>query len=319
MTLVGEFDLTPAQARAGFCAIRSIVEADGPARERGLALLEVAATTLELGDAWAEIPAIEASEIAAVFPAPAARRALADALLIPACIECEVTRAGEMAVRTLAKALGVRSPFVSLLGPIRRRRVLPIKRTLYPRSPDGRRLFERTWAEEGFAGLAKALWFMLGRYVDPPLAARFRELEKLPEGTLGRRFFDDFEARGLAFPGEPRGLPERMIHHDLMHVINGYTTDPAGECELAGFYTGFCPGESFTFIVTVLTTFHLELPVSPPMVLPARGAFDPVRVLAAFLRGRRLAVDIMEPWDYWELMPLELAEARARLGLADRP
>ena len=237
-------------------------------------------------------------------------------LLIPACIECEVTLAGEAAARSFAKALGARSPFVDLLGAMRRGRVLAIKRALYRRSPDARRLFARTWDEEGFTGLVGAVSFMLGRYVDPPLAARFRSLRELPEGSLGRRFFDDFEARGLSFPGEPRGLPERMIHHDLMHVINGYGTDPAGECQLAGFYAGFCPGEPFTFMVTVLTTFQLGLPVSPPMVLPARGAFDPAKVLAAFLRGRRLAVDVMGPWDYWALMPLPIPEVRERLGIA---
>lgn len=93
---------------------------------------------------------------------------------------------------------------------------------------------------------------MTGVFTDPPLAARFHTLAQLPAGTLGRRFHDDFTARGLALPGEPRGLPERMIHHDLMHVINDYGTDPAGECELAGFYAAFCPGDSFTFMVIVM-------------------------------------------------------------------
>lgn len=112
-------------------------------------------------------------------------------------------------------------------------------------------------------------------------------------------------------------MPERMIHHDIMHVLNHYDTDPAGECEIAGFYAGFCSGEAFTFIVTVLTTFHLGMKVSPAAVEPARGAFDPARVLSAFLRGRQLKVDVMGPWDYWALMPLSIGEAQRRLGLSD--
>lgn len=317
MTLVREFQLTPRQAQLAFGAVRAVASADGDPRERGQQLLEVAAATLEQGDDWRDLPPATATELAEAFPSPAARRVLADALLIPACIEGEVTAAGEAAVRSFATALGVRSPFVRLLPAIRRGRVLAIKRTLYPRSPDGRRLMARTWAEEGLLGLWRAIRFMLGLHVDAPLAARFQALGALPQGTLGRRLFDDFEARGLAFPGQPRGLPERMIHHDLMHVINGYGPDPAGECELAGFYAGFCPGEPFTFIVTALTTFHLGLAVSPPMVTPARGAFDPARVLASFLRGRRLGVDVMGPWDYWSLMPLSVAEVRERLGIAE--
>jgi hypothetical protein len=45
----------------------------------------------------------------------------------------------------------------------------------------------------------------------------------------------------MTFPSAPGGLPERMIHHDLMHVIDGDDTDPAGECELGGFYAA-CAG-----------------------------------------------------------------------------
>jgi hypothetical protein len=318
-TLAREFELTPAQARAVLGATRAVAEADGPARERGAELLATLAATLELGDDWRAVPAATAAAVGEAFPSATARRALVDALLIPACIDGEVTAAGEATTRAFARALDVRSPWLRALAAIRRGRVLALKRELYPRSPDARRLFARTWAEEGFGGLWRALLFMLGRFVDPPLAARFRALGELPRGSLGRTFHDDIVARGLAFPGEPRGLPEKMIHHDLMHVINGYPPVPAGECELAGFYAAFCPGDSFTFIVTALTTFHLGLPVSPPMVTPTRGAFDPARVLAAFLRGRRLRLDVMGPWDYWSLMPLTIAGAREQLGIADAP
>ena len=37
--------------------------------------------------------------------------------------------------------------------------------------------------------------------------------------------------------------------------------------------------------------------------------------MAAFLRGRRLKVDVMGRWDYWALMPLPVEEARERLGI----
>ncbi len=100
-----------------------------------------------------------------------------------------------------------------------------------------------------------------------------------------------------------------------MHVINGFGTDAAGECEIGGFYAGFSEGDPLTFIIIALSTFHLGLPVSPAIVTTTRGAFDPERVLAAFLRGRRLTVDVMGPWDYWALMPLSIEEARARIGL----
>ena len=314
-TLAGELGLTRQQARAAFGAFRAVVEADGKPGPAGARLLEVAARTLALGDDWHAVPAASAAEAGEAFPSAEARRTLADALLIPACIEGEVTAAGEAAVLSFARDLGVESHWVRLVPALRRRRVFAVKRQLFRRSPDARRLFQRTWAEEGLLGVWRAVWFILGFHRDPPLAARFRALGELPKGTLGRLFFDDFQARGLAFPGEARGLPERMVHHDLMHVVNGYGTDSAGECEVAGFYAGFSPGDPFTFMVIVLSCFHLGMPVSPAMVLPTRGAFDPARVVAAFLRGRRLKVDVMGRWDYWALMPLPVEEARERLGI----
>ncbi len=310
MTLAGELGLTPRQAQAAFRAVKAVVEAGGAPRAAGARLLDVAASTLDLGAEGSALPAVTSEEIAEAFPSEGARRALVEALIIPACIEGEVTAAGEAVVASFAGALGVRSHWVDLLPALRRRRNLAVKRQLFRRSPDARRILARTWAEEGLGGVFRAFLFVLGRHVDPALAA-------LPEGTLGRRFFDDLASRGLAFPGEPKGMPERMIHHDLMHVVNGYGTDAAGECELAGFYAGFCEGDAFTFVITVLTTFHMGMPVSPAIVQPARGAFDPARVVAAFLRGRKLRVDVMGPWDYWALMPLPIEEARARLGIGE--
>lgn len=318
-TLAGELGLDRGQARAVLGAGRAVVEADGPAGPRAAELLAVAAATLELGDDWRAVPAASAAEVGAAFPSARARRALVDALLIAACIEGQVTVAGEAAVRSFARALAVRSHWVDLLPALRRGRVFAIKRAMMPRSPDARRLFARTWQEEGLRGVWRALKFVLGRFTDPSLAARFRALAALPEGTFGRTFHDALRGRGLALPGEQGGLPERMIHHDMMHVVNDYPAEPAGECELAGFYCGFAPGDAFTFMVIVLATFQLGLPVSPAFVLPARGAFDPARVLAGFLRGRRLAIDVMGPWDYWPLMPLPIAEVRERLGIADPP
>ncbi|HEU4408684.1 MAG TPA: hypothetical protein VFS43_25715 [Polyangiaceae bacterium] len=326
--LARAFGLTRAQSAAALGAVRAVVEADGvPPGARSARLLEVAARALGVADGRAEGEGGEGGEggdgraggevpeLARAFPAPAARRALCDALLVAACIEGEVTAARRAAVRATARRLGVRSPWVDLLGPLGRRDAFAVKRALVTRSPDARRLFARTWQEEGALGLWRAAVFALGLHRDAALAARYRALGGCPVGSFGRAVSDHFAARGLAFPGEKGGMPERMLHHDLMHVLNGYDTDPAGECELAGFYAGSAGGDAFTFVAIALATFHLGLRVSPAVVMPARGAFDPERVLAAYLRGRRLRVDVMGQWDYWALMPLPIEEVRARLGV----
>ena len=253
-----------------------------------------------------------------MFPSQVQRRGLLDALILVVCIDGEVRAARRQALEGLARALGVRSPFLDMLQAFQGKKLLTIKRGLAMHSPDARRLFRRIWQEEGVLGVLRVGQFVLGLHRDRELAGRFRALSSLPPGTFGRAVADHFAARRLAFPGEAGGLPERMMHHDLMHVLNGYDTDAAGECELAGFYWGFTGGEAFTFIMIALATFQLGLRVSPAVVEPARGAFDPRRVLLAFLRGRRLSVDIMGAWDYWVLMPLSMDEAREHLGIGER-
>jgi hypothetical protein len=307
--------LSKTQALAAWHAARSVASADGELGARSGELLRVLSHALGLTDAHVtDVPAQE-TDLGAAFPSPNMRRVLVDALVIPACIEGDVTLGRERAVREIAEQLGVRTRWVDVLPALRQRRVFAVKRALATRSPDARRLFRRIWEEEGFVGVLRAIVFVLGLYRDAPLAARFHALAECPEGSFGRAVADHFRSRGITFPGEKNGMPERMVHHDLLHVLNGYDTDPGGECELGAFYAAFADGDAFTFFVTVLATFHLELRVSPSAVKPARGAFDPERALAAFLRGRSLSVDVMGAWNYWELMPLPLAEARARLGL----
>ena len=303
-----ELELSLAHRRYALSATRRVLEADGvPCGERSVELLGVVAEALGL--------AVDDASIGDPGDVPLSqRRSLVDALVVAAAIEGEVTRARQVAVQGVARALGVRSHWVDLLEALRRRRAFSVKRALMTRSPDARRLFARLWEEEGVLGLLRAVLFAIGLHRDAPLAARYRALANQPPGSLGRAFHDHCTSRGIAFPGEKGGMPERMLHHDLMHVLNGFDTDPAGECELAGFYAGFADGDAFTFIVIALATFHLGLQVSPAAVASSRGAFDPARVLAGFRRGRRVRVDVMGRWDYWALMPLPLDRARATLG-----
>lgn len=318
MSLAQLFQLTPAQTQAAIGSLRTVIEAGGPVDEREAAFLSTCADTLELAEGWTAYAAIPPARAAELFSAPEARQGLVFALIVAACIDTEASAGSVASVRSFAAELGVQTRWVDVLGHASRRRVLPVKIALTRSSPDARRLFERIWAEEGVMGMLRVIRFVLrGGHVESTLAWRFRQLGLLPEGTLGRAFWTSMSERKLAFPGERGGLPVQMIHHDLVHVMNGYPPDPAGECQVAGFYAGFTEGEPFTFLMTVLTTFHLGMPVSPPMVTPAIGAFDPAKVIAAFERGRRLEVDIMGDWDYWELMPLSIAEGRERLGIGD--
>lgn len=317
MSLAKLFQLTPERSAAAFGALRAVIEAGGPVDAREADFLAACAETLEVPDAGPEAAAVTGARLAALFPDAEARRGLVHAMFVAACIDTQVSPGSVDAVHRYAAELGVRTRWLATLRHAARRQSAPIRRALYTHSPDSRRLFQRTWREDGVRGLWRVVRFLLGSSpVDPALARRYRQLGLLPEGTLGRTFWADMRQRGLDFPGEPGGLPEKILHHDLMHCITGYDTSPAGECQLSGFYAAFTPGEPFTFLVISLTTFHIGMKgVSPAFVLPTIGAFDVRHVLRAYERGARLGVDVMDSWDYWALMPLPLAEVRERLGI----
>lgn len=70
---------------------------------------------------------------------------------------------------------------------------------------------------------------------DPGLAARWRALEGLPAGTLGRRITDFYRARGFTYPGERGSAPPLLAQHDWVHVVADYGTTVEAELEVFAF------------------------------------------------------------------------------------
>jgi hypothetical protein len=64
----------------------------------------------------------------------------------------------------------------------------------------------------------------------------------------------------------------------------------------------------------VILQFHHGIKVTP-VAPPQRGNFDPQKVLWAIQRGAKCNVDMTHQWNFWPLMPLALAQARANIGL----
>ncbi|MBM5819873.1 MAG: hypothetical protein FJ070_07290, partial [Cyanobacteria bacterium K_DeepCast_150m_m2_101] len=108
----------------------------------------------------------------------------------------------------------------------------------------------------------------LARYVlkqsDPALAARYRALGDLPEGTLGHAYIQFIERNGFSVPGEPGGPPPPIARHDCMHVLGGYGTSPAEEGGVAGLQAGMSrSSDPFFSILLVLAEFQLGRSVVP--------------------------------------------------------
>jgi len=83
---------------------------------------------------------------------------------------------------------------------------------------------------------AAALDSAWGQVVDDPaLAARWRSLEELPVGTLGRGVTDFYRDRGFVYPGLAGSAPPLLAQHDWVHVLAGYGTVVENEIEVFGF------------------------------------------------------------------------------------
>ena len=70
---------------------------------------------------------------------------------------------------------------------------------------------------------------------DPALAERWAAFEHLPAGTLGRRMWEFYRARGFVFPGLPGSAPPLLAQHDFVHVLADYGTRVESELEVFAF------------------------------------------------------------------------------------
>jgi ubiquinone biosynthesis protein Coq4 len=88
-----------------------------------------------------------------------------------------------------------------------------------------------------------------------------KELENLPEGSLGRVFADHCRTRGInpnlvyIPPIDDEGwlLNHLFQTHDIWHVVTGWPNDEQGEVGLGGFYCGQMNSPAFyVFMFTLL-------------------------------------------------------------------
>jgi hypothetical protein len=70
---------------------------------------------------------------------------------------------------------------------------------------------------------------------DAELAARWADLEGFAPGTLGRRVWEFYRARGFVAPGNPGSAPPLLAQHDWVHVLADYGTRVESELEVFAF------------------------------------------------------------------------------------
>lgn len=146
-------------------------------------------------------------------------------------------------------------------------------------------------------------------------------LRGLPDGTLGREYIRELDARGIhprelsrltdlayedyEFSPDHAYVRDRVREaHDLYHTLTGYGVDVAGEAGVLAFTFAQTGNKGWAMLVLLNTMSGLTT-----------GRFDGVVVaIKGYRRGRRARfLPAVHDWDRLLRAPLE--EARAELGI----
>ena len=160
---------------------------------------------------------------------------------------------------------------------------------------------------------------------DECLAARWADLERLPEGTLGRRVTEFYRARGFAYPGRPGSAPPFLAQHDWVHVLADFGTTVESELEVFAFIARANDDlHAFSLLAMVVSLFETGyLPSgaglfeASPGHLSSDGMAD--RVADAMRRGAMCkgSVDFLRT-DWFELADLGVDAAREHFAVVTK-
>jgi hypothetical protein len=155
---------------------------------------------------------------------------------------------------------------------------------------------------------------------DPALAARWAGLGHSSPGSLGRRVFEFYRARGFAFPGLPASAPPYLAQHDWVHVLADYGTTVENELEVFGLIARAIPDpRGFSLLAMVIGLFETGYLMQAAGLfhydrghLSRAGMAD--RLADAWRRGALCSRDLMGV-DWFEYAELPVDDVRAEFGI----
>lgn len=286
------FDVAPGHRALLLRAMRAVALADGPATPKEQSLLDVARDALRVdAEGTLDLDAPELLELS-----PHERERVVQAMLLMAIMDGEGSGAEATLVEKVADRLGVHDARVANLRQLAEGRVRWMRFDLTRKGYAKDELL-RTARAEGVRGLYRTFGPIVGLAGDPLLAQKYIALGELPEGTVGRAYFDLITQNDLSFPGEHDGLGERGMWHDMIHVIGGYPVDPIGEAEVVAFMAGFRKDDPFFWLFTVALQFQVGLVISP-FAPGVPDQIDPRRFVLHNRRGSLVKTDLSVDWRF---------------------
>ncbi len=250
---------------------------------------------------------ITPTQIAAAITDPHHRKRLLQMAMVMAMVDNEITPSQQKALRSLAEVLYSNEQSLRVLHKAAREHKLLAQMDMTRESMGV--FMSASYAQQGTIGLKKILAPLFYGGEDPDVAWKYRQLGLLPEGTLGRAFWEYYTQKRLSFPGEVGSIPERMVFHDFAHILSAYDTDPQGEIQQGAFQAGFIRENGFVFLLFIILYFHWGFHITP-YADTAMGLFDISRVIHALQRGAACNVDLSDNWNFWEVVDVPVEELR---------
>ena len=312
-----EFQMpNPRQVEAGLRALKTVGLADGSLGEAERTMLDSVQQIMGTAYDIDQLDAIAPRELAAAIADPQLRWQLCAGMIIMSFIDQDADGREADAVEKFAQALEVEERSV------RNVRQMAEGRTRLVRFD----VIRRFWAvdkirqrirEEGLRVLWQSVQGARRRYQNDEMAARYRALENLAPGTLGRQYWEYMRENQFPLPGELGAAPETITFHDMTHVLSDYGTTPEEEIQIACFSAGFRKKEPLAFVLFVMLQFHFGLAIGPG-VPTSRGLFDVGKALTAMRRGAAMNIDLTDTWKYWDVIDQPVAALRERYNIAPR-
>ncbi|MGZ3476489.1 MAG: hypothetical protein ACXWUG_21630 [Polyangiales bacterium] len=302
------FDIPTASRIDALRALKSVALANGRFDDPERAMLRAAAGAYRCDVELDALEAIEPEKLAASVQDASAREHVIQACMLMSLSDQEVSAKEVELLERYAAAFGVEERRLSVMRDLAHGHLRRARFHMIASSRAGLR------AQTNDAKLSEIL---RTAGVLPPnqlLAQRCRALEALPDGTLGREYVRYLQTNGFSWPGEKGGTPEGVMHHDLTHVLTGYTTAPLGEIQIGAFTAGMKKVDPFLFLLFPMLEFHLGLALRP--FEPAYpGHYDAKLAFAAHQAGARCKRDLTDHWDFWADVERPVTELRAQLGI----
>ena len=303
--------LDPTEMPFALRALRNVVASNGTITPAERRFIEVVAELHGARVVVDSLTTIPPGEVAEAITDPHRRKRVVQLASIAAMVEGDVTAAEVGAVKRLAAALGVEERGLKVLGDI------ASDHNFLTRFDMLRRIMgkygTKAYNEEGFAGVRKML-ALFTREEDLEVAWKYKQLGLLPQGTLGREFWEHCTKNRFGVPGEKGGIPERMVFHDFGHVLAGYDTRPESEIQQGAFQGGFVREEGFAFLMFAVIQVHIGVKVTP-VSDGYTGLFDVQKVLRAAQRGAACKVDLSDHWDPFAVADVPVDKLRTQYGI----